>query len=75
MQNVGSQGAWGQRLLSPILIELNSRVIIHYSLSLLNAMLELEPFGGSTLALPSTTILVSDWTTLMEDDDIALGGS
>ncbi|MEC7987053.1 MAG: DNA mismatch repair endonuclease MutL [Myxococcota bacterium] len=82
MQNVNRQGAWGQRLLSPILIELNParyHSIVPHLKVLERYGLELEPFGGSTLALRQVPpfLGVSDWATLIEDvaDDIALGGS
>ena len=81
LQNVNSQASWGQRLLSPILIELNParyHALLPHLKLLEQYAIELEPFGGSTLALRQVPpfLGVSDWTTLMEDvaDDIALGG-
>jgi DNA mismatch repair protein MutL len=82
MQNAGQAVSWGQRLLTPILVDLNPARFhaLQDSLELLYRFgFEIAPFGGSTMAIRQVPPILEgvDWTRLIEDvaDDIAQGGS
>ena len=81
MKNADQAIAWGQRLLTPILVELNPARFhaLQDSLPLLERFgFELEPFGGSTMAIRQVPPILDgvNWSKLIEDvaDDIAQGG-
>ena len=81
MKNALQAVSWGQRLLTPILVDLNPARFhaLQDSLSLLHRFgFELEPFGGSTMAIRQVPPILDgvNWSKLIEDvaDDIAQGG-
>ena len=81
MQNMGQAASWGQQLLTPILVDLNPARyhILLDSLGLLYRFgFELEPFGGSTIAIKQVPPILDgiNWSNLIQDvaDDIAEGG-